>query len=464
MKKVVKVLGRLIYCNILLIPVILFSGCSEDLYGKIPLNEKPTLASPVITASVYKNYYRTDEHPTITLTSVAGATIFYYYDGNAASAIPYTSDLSIGSSGSTISITAYARHPDYNDSPSITRSFSFVASGSIVTIAGRSTGGNESYAIQAELFSPGQIIAVQGPPLFYITEATQNRVRTIDSNSRIQAYAGSGAAGSSGDGGAAINATLRAPSGVCSDGANTYIVDPINRTILHVNNGGLIRKICTPETPTMNPLTGTNTAFRPTGICLDPGNPNPPTPRDPCLYITDAGNNCVWEVPVPGGIVISRAMMGGSSGITPNPVSVCFDPDTLDLYGVSQYEVSVSGSADAVWKIPHNLTGAVYINSTVPDPDLSNPTGICINGNYLYIADTGNHCIRSVLKNLTTPVDTDITVIAGIPNPTKTPGFSVNGTLATSALLNSPQGVFVHDNQVYIADTGNNCIRQILSY
>jgi hypothetical protein len=444
MKKVVKALRRLAYSS-LIIPAILLSGCSEDLYGKVTVTDQqppqtgtPTLAAPEITASVQKNYYRISEHPTITITSVTGATIFYYFDGNAASAVEYLGGFTLNSSiTAIIQITAYATHPDYADSPSITQSFSFVESGNIVTIAGRSTGGNGSYAIQAELFNPGQIIAVQGTPLFYITEAGRHQVRTIDINSRIQAYAGTGAAGSSGDSGLAVNATMEAPNGVCDDGNNRYIVDAVNNTIRQINSAGNIATVCS--------TANTSLSFQPTGICFDIYSSR--------LCITDAGNDCVWSAAVSGETVSAPTMIGGSSGITVDPASLCNDPTNGTLY-------VTSSSQNTVWRIPVGVTATEFISPALQGTILSSPIGVSVDSTYLYIADTGNHCIRRAPKSGTLTA-TDITVIAGTSG---VPGFSGDRGLATAARLDSPEGVFVHQNQVYIADTGNNCIRQILRY
>jgi len=446
MKKVVKALRRLAYCSLIIIPAILLSDCSEDLYGKVTVTDQqppqtgaPTLAAPEITASVNKNYYRTTDTPNITITAETGATITYYRNGDPSTETGYTGNFPINSSVS--SITAYATHPGYNDSATTTREFYFEPSGNIVTIAGRSTGDNGSYAIQAELFHPEQVIAVQGTPLFYITEATRNRVRTIDSDSRIQAYAGLGAAGSTTDGDLAINAMMTTPSGVCSDGNNFFIVDPGNETVLQVTTGG-------PDAGTITTVcsaTNTNSAFQPTGICYDIFSSR--------LCITDAGNDCVWSAPISLGIVSIPSMIGGSSGVTMNPASVCSDPANGTLY-------VVSASQNTVWRIPVGVTATAFISLALQGAVLSDPSGICTDSTYVYIADTGNHCIRRVHVN--GPIAAaDITVIAGTSG---TSGFSGDRGPATSALLNSPEGVFVYQNQVYIADTGNNCIRQILRY
>ena len=88
------------------------------------------------------------------------------------------------------------------------------------------------------------------------------------------------------------------------------------------------------------------------------------------------------------------------------------------------------------------------------DAKLNTPDGICIDkfGNVL-IADAFNHCIRKVL--LSTGV---IKTIAG----NGTPGFSGDGSLATSAQLFIPEGIVTDTSgNIYITDAGNNRIRKI---
>jgi uncharacterized protein (TIGR03437 family) len=69
----------------------------------------------------------------------------------------------------------------------------------------------------------------------------------------------------------------------------------------------------------------------------------------------------------------------------------------------------------------------------------------------LYIADTGNQCIRKVTNGV-------ITTVAG----TGTSGFSGDNGPATSAKLSGPAGVGLDSAQnLYIADTGNRRIRKV---
>jgi internalin A len=70
----------------------------------------------------------------------------------------------------------------------------------------------------------------------------------------------------------------------------------------------------------------------------------------------------------------------------------------------------------------------------------------------VYIADAGNHCIRKVLTS------GEIVTVAG----TGVAGFSGDGGIASGAQLNFPCGVAVDSlDNIYIADSYNNCIRKI---
>ena len=92
--------------------------------------------------------------------------------------------------------------------------------------------------------------------------------------------------------------------------------------------------------------------------------------------------------------------------------------------------------------------------------NLNSPQAVCVDstGN-LFIADTNNQRIRKV--TIATGV---ITTVAGNGGG---PGcniglFAGDGLAATSASLNHPQGVCVDSsNNIFIADTGNDCIREV---
>jgi DNA-binding beta-propeller fold protein YncE len=87
------------------------------------------------------------------------------------------------------------------------------------------------------------------------------------------------------------------------------------------------------------------------------------------------------------------------------------------------------------------------------DVALSNPGGVAVNSaGDIYIADTDDNEIREVFR------DGIIVTIAG----NGIAGFTGNGGLAIDAELNHPEGVAVDSSgDVFIADTGNNEVREI---
>lgn len=106
---------------------------------------------------------------------------------------------------------------------------------------------------------------------------------------------------------------------------------------------------------------------------------------------------------------------------------------------------TIAGNGNAGYE-----AGNVVANST----SLNLPGGVAVDsaGN-VYIADTNNNVIREV--NLATNT---IATIAG----NATPGYTGDGSAATAATLNSPEGIVVDAaGNLYIADTGNNAIRRV---
>ena len=117
-------------------------------------------------------------------------------------------------------------------------------SDTITTIAGTGTpgfAGDGGQATSAQLYYPdGTAFDAQGN--VYIADSNNNRVRKV-SNGNITTFAGTGTAGSAGDGGQATSAQLYTPVDVAIDSqGNLYIADQDNNRIRKVSRRGSSRR------------------------------------------------------------------------------------------------------------------------------------------------------------------------------------------------------------------------------
>jgi hypothetical protein len=145
------------------------------------------------------------------------------------------------------------------------------------------------------------------------------------------------------------------------------------------------------------------------------------------LFLADAGNNRV------------RCVIGQKAGS--NPV-LCGN-------GQSGHISTVAGSA---------IEGYSGDGGAATAAEINNPGGVVLDGaGNLYFVDSNNFVVRRV-----DGVSGFITTVAGIPLQ---PGYSGDGGLATAAKLSFSEGTggvaFDAAGDLYIADTGNNVIREV---
>jgi hypothetical protein len=203
------------------------------------------------------------------------------------------------------------------------------------------------------------------------------------------------------DDGTGMAAEFNAPFGVAVDGSgNIYVADTGNDTIREVMPGGVVMTIA--GTPTFSGTSdgseGTALFNSPSGVAVD-GSGN--------IYVADTGNNTIREITA-GGTVMTIAGMPMVAGTTDG-----------------------SGSA------------ALF----------TAPSGVAVDGSGdIYVADTGNNTIREITSGGM------VTTVAGTAQTTGTD----DGT-GPAAQFNSPSAVAVDGSgNVYIADSGNNTIREMM--
>ena len=236
-------------------------------------------------------------------------------------------------------------------------------------------------------------------------------VRRVSAAGTIAAYAGTGAAGYTGDGGPATAAQLNGPQGCAIDGAgNLFVADANNNVIRRIAAGtGVITTVAgngvgagifpTPFAGDGGPATAAGLGH-PYGVAVD-GSGN--------LYVSDTTNQRVRKVTVATGIITTIAGTGGTG---------------------------LNGDGGAA-------TAAT----------LYNPEGLAVDSACnVYVAEEANSVVRKIAAGGT------ISTFAG----SNLYGFAGDGGSATNARLDGPTSVaFDSAGNLYIADAGNNGIRVV---
>lgn len=262
--------------------------------------------------------------------------------------------------------------------------------------------GDGGPATSAELYLPSAV-ALDSAGDLYIADTGTNRIRQVSPSGAITTVAGTGLAAPGGEATAAVTTPLMTPTSVAVDQfGNLLIVETGAHRVRQVAADGRIRTIVGTGTAGLGPdlLPPTETQLSaPRGICLD---------RSGNLYVADTGNHRVLLVPAQG--LVTTVAGNGAQGMAGD-------------------------------------------GGPAPLAELNQPAACALDSaGDLYIADTYNHRIRKIDTTGT------ITTVAGNGSA----GESGDEGPAQATSLNTPRGVAVDDNgNIYISDSGNNCIRQV---
>ncbi|MGD1071167.1 MAG: IPT/TIG domain-containing protein [Bryobacteraceae bacterium] len=333
--------------------------------------------------------------------------------------------------------------------------------GTIATFAGNGVAastGDGGPALQASLLNPaGLIIDTSGN--LYFADTAAARVREIAFDGIITTVAGTGVAGTSGNGGLATKARINGPAGVAVDqNFNLYIADQTGSDIRMVTTTGTINAVAG---ITGVGLTGdggpasASALYNPLDLFFSPGTG--------ALLIADSNNfrvrsilngiistiagNGNWRYTGDGGVATSATLPApyGLAIAAGGNVNICDNyanrVRTINPYGI----IALTAGT--------NIPGFSGDGAPATAASLVDCQGMAIDssGN-LYVADTGNGRIRRISAAGT------ISTVAG----NGTSGFSGDGGLAIGASLAEPKGVAIDGaGNLYIADTNNNRIRKV---
>ncbi|MGA8214668.1 MAG: choice-of-anchor D domain-containing protein [Candidatus Sulfotelmatobacter sp.] len=285
------------------------------------------------------------------------------------------------------------------------------ATGIIHTVAGNGSfpgySGDGQQATQAQLPWPTSVFVDNNGNVF-ITDSGNNAIREVAANGIIQTIAGNGTAGYAGNGGPAINALLNSPNGLLLDSlGNIFFADTGNFVVREIiASSGIIQTVAGNGTQGYSGDSGPATSAElssPAGVFVDESGD---------LFIPDGGNQVVREVVAATGDIETVAGNGKTN--------TCGD-------GFPAASACLSA----------------------PNIAFTDPVG------NIFIADSGHSVIREVVA--ATGI---IKTIAG----NGVTGYSGDGGPPASAQLAAPEGVFVDNSgNIFIADSGNNVIRQVIA-
>ena len=366
------------------------------------------------------------------ITTVAGnGTVGFRGDGGLATNAFLNSpnDMAVDAAGNI-----FLADTDSNRIRKVTAS-----SGNIATIAGNgsvSYGGDGGPATGAQLNFPGQT-TLDSAGNIYVVDNNNYRVRRIAATTGVMTnFAGTGVQGFGGDGGPATSARLDELGGIVADAAgNIYIADRGNSLIRKVTAG------------VISTFAGAGGEFvGPSDVGVDgAGN----------LYVADAGNQRVVKVDSKTAAISALVTNVSVYGLAVDTAGNVYFSDIFS----NRVRRVAAGSGTATVVAGNGVEGFSGDGGLATAAQLSQPTGVAVDaaGN-LYIADNDNNRVRRV--DAATGV---ISTIAGSgPAGNSRASFGGDGSVATSAFLNQPNGVTVdRAGGIYIADTINQRIRKL---
>ena len=177
------------------------------------------------------------------------------------------------------------------------------------------------------------------------------------------------------------------------------------------------------------------------------------------LYVADEYNNEIRKVVIATGVVTTLAGSGsqGSANGTGSAASFYYPSgittDGIYLYVADEYNNEIRQVVIATGTVTTlaGSTASGSFNSTGSAASFHYPCGITTDGTNLYVADEYNNEIRKVV--IATGA---VTTFAG-----STVSGSANGT-GSAASFHSPWGITTDGSNLYIADSNNNEIRQVV--
>ena len=315
----------------------------------------------------------------------------------------------------------------------------------------------ESVRAASGLAFPGKVVADPASGRLFIADSNHNRIviatlPDAGGRSRLVRVVGNGRVGR--DDGPADRASFHHPQGVAVMGGDTLLVaDTENH---------LLRAIAL-DTWNVTTVAGTGTqsydrSGGKRGTAQGLSSPWDLAVEGSTCYVAMAGNHQIWRIDLPMGL--GRAWAGtGRENIVDGPVETAAlaQPSGLALQGNNLWfadsEVSAVRRVDMAAErvetlVGHGLFHFGDVDGPVETAKLQHPLGVAVWGRKVLVADTYNHKIKEL--------DPDTRVIRTLLGDGR-PGSERDGRVA----LFEPGGLHVAGDVLYVADTNNHRVLRV---
>jgi uncharacterized protein (TIGR03437 family) len=268
-----------------------------------------------------------------------------------------------------------------------------VSNGVISTFAGTAGSigfsGDTAAATSATLNNPSAV-AVDSAGNVYIADTGNSVIRQVNTSGIINTFAGnySMGPGYSGDGGAANNGMLDAPTGVAVDSAgNVYMTDSVNN---------LVRKVSGGNFSTIIGIGSTGQSLNhPNGLVVD---------SKGAVYVSDTShrvlkyaNGALTTFAGTGDVGYSGDNGPANKAVLNNPVGLAIDAaGNVYIADANEFRIRAVNTAGVITTIAGSgHVGYVGDGGSALTAYLNFPNGVCVDGSgNVYIADTENNVVR----------------------------------------------------------------------
>ncbi|HET6978762.1 MAG TPA: RHS repeat-associated core domain-containing protein [Pyrinomonadaceae bacterium] len=329
----------------------------------------------------------------------------------------------------------------------------------IVGLAGN-PGFADGVASQARFQNPTGI-AVGPDDSIYVADSGNNRIRLVrlqpDSFGNLQwivsTLAGNGTYGFVD--GPAATAQFRNPQGVAIDSSGAvFVADSANNRIRKIGTNGTVSTVAGDGTPGLVDGTGSQARFNsPRGIAVDiQGN----------IYVADTGNAAVRKIDLAGQVstLAGDGTVGSSDSPSrfdcPSGVAVSGSTVYVYLADKGNHRIRSLDSTGTVVTIAGQDRG--FADGSAGDARFAEPSGIAVDasGNII-VTDAVNSLIRQVSR---VPAGRGFTIAVSTLAGSGERGFT-DGPGSLSAFL-TPRGVAsTSSSAIIVADTGNHTLRRL---